>query len=179
MFACERASVSPDMMCVSKGITGGFLALAATVVTDEIARAFRGGPRESAFFHGHSYTGNPIACAAANANLEIFATEPVFERIAAIERVHVERLTKLRTRPGVGDVRHIGSVGVIELEVADPGYLSELRPKLYEFYLRRGVLLRPLGNVVYVLPPYAISYAELNFVYDIIEDSLSLVTGAA
>jgi adenosylmethionine-8-amino-7-oxononanoate aminotransferase len=178
MFACERANVSPDMMCVSKGITGGFLPLAATMVTDEIARAFRGRPRERAFFHGHSYTGNPIACAAANANLEIFATEPVFERIAAIERVHVERLSRLRERPGVGDVRHIGSVGAIELDVADPGYLSELRPKLYEFYLRRGVLLRPLGNVVYVLPPYAISYAELNFVYDIIEESLSLVANA-
>jgi len=175
MFACQRAGISPDLMCVSKGITGGFMALAATLATDEIAQAFRGGSRERTFFHGHSYTGNPIACAAANANLEIFATEPVFERIANIERVHVERLTKIRTRPGVGDVRHIGSIGAIELEVADPGYLSALRPKLYEFYLRRGVLLRPLGNVVYVLPPYSITSAELNFVYDVIEESLSLI----
>jgi len=179
MFACERVGVSPDIMCVSKGITGGFLALAATIVTDEIAQAFRGGPRARAFFHGHSYTGNPIACAAANANLEIFSTEPVFDRIAAIERVHVERLGKLRALPGVGDVRHIGSVGAIELDVADPGYLSALRPRLYEFYLRRGVLLRPLGNVVYVLPPYAITPAELNFVYDVIEESLALVTSAS
>ena len=177
MFACERAGISPDLMCVSKGITGGFLPLAATIVTDEVAQAFRGGPRDRAFFHGHSYTGNPIACAAANANLEIFATQPVFERVAAIERTHADRLAKLRTRPGVGDVRHIGAVGALELDVADPGYLSALRPKLYEFYLRKGVLLRPLGNVVYVLPPYVISPAELNFVYDVIEESLALVTG--
>jgi adenosylmethionine---8-amino-7-oxononanoate aminotransferase len=176
MFACQRANVSPDLMCVSKGITGGFLALAATIVTDRIAQAFRGGARERAFFHGHSYTGNPIACAAANASLEIFATEPVFERIAAIERVHIERLAKLSAHPQVGDVRHIGSIGALELDVADPGYLSALRPKLYQFYLSRGVLLRPLGNVVYVLPPYAITPAELNFVYDVIEESLSLVS---
>jgi adenosylmethionine-8-amino-7-oxononanoate aminotransferase len=176
MFACQRANVSPDLMCVSKGITGGFLALAATIVTDRIAQAFRGGARERAFFHGHSYTGNPIACAAANASLEIFATEPVFVRIAAIERVHIERLAKLSAHPQVGDVRHIGSIGALELDVADPGYLSALRPKLYQFYLSRGVLLRPLGNVVYVLPPYAITPAELNFVYDVIEESLSLVS---
>jgi adenosylmethionine-8-amino-7-oxononanoate aminotransferase len=150
--------------------------LAATIVTDRIAQAFRGGARERAFFHGHSYTGNPIACAAANASLEIFATEPVFERIAAIERVHIERLAKLSAHPQVGDVRHIGSIGALELDVADPGYLSALRPKLYQFYLSRGVLLRPLGNVVYVLPPYAITPAELNFVYDVIEESLSLVS---
>jgi adenosylmethionine---8-amino-7-oxononanoate aminotransferase len=175
MFACERAGISPDLMCVSKGITGGFLPLAATIATEEIAQAFRGGPRERAFFHGHSYTGNPIACAAANANLEIFATEPVFERIAAIERIHADRLAQLRERPGVGDVRHIGDVGALELNVPDPGYLSGLRPKLYEFYLRKGVLLRPLGNVVYVLPPYVITPAELNFVYDVIEESLEMI----
>ncbi len=176
MFACERAGVSPDLMCLSKGITGGFLPLAATVATGGIFDAFRGPDRTRAFFHGHSYTGNPIACAAANASLEIFDSEPVFEHIAAIEAIHAERLTKLKSRPGVGDVRWIGSVGAIELEVPDAGYLSALRPKLYDFYLSRGVLLRPLGNVVYVLPPYVVTPRELQSVYDIIEESLSLVT---
>ncbi|HYB60256.1 MAG TPA: adenosylmethionine--8-amino-7-oxononanoate transaminase [Methylomirabilota bacterium] len=175
MFACERAGVSPDLMCLSKGITGGFLPLAATIVTEEIFDAFRGPNRARAFFHGHSYTGNPIACAAANASLEIFDSEPVFECIAAIEAIHAERLAKLKSRPGVGDVRWIGSVGAIELEVPDTGYLSALRPKLYDFYLSRGVLLRPLGNVVYVLPPYIITPRELQSVYDVIEESLSLV----
>jgi len=153
MFACDRAGVFPDFMCVAKGLTGGFLPLAATLTTERVHDAFTGADRARAFFHGHSYTANPIACAAANANLHIFDTEPVFERIAAIEQVHAARLPEFAAHPGVADVRHIGSVAAIELKVPDAGYLSSLRPRLYEFYLNRGVLLRPLGNVVYILPP--------------------------
>jgi adenosylmethionine-8-amino-7-oxononanoate aminotransferase len=175
MFACDRAGVFPDFMCVAKGLTGGFLPLAATLTTDRVHDAFTGADRARAFFHGHSYTANPIACAAANANLHIFDTEPVFERIAAIEQVHAARLPEFAAHPGVADVRHIGSVAAIELNVPDAGYLSSLRPRLYEFYLNRGVLLRPLGNVVYILPPYVITPRQLNFVYDIIRDSLALL----
>jgi adenosylmethionine---8-amino-7-oxononanoate aminotransferase len=176
MFACERAAVVPDFMCVAKGITGGFLPLAATLTTDRVHDAFAGGDRSRAFFHGHSYTANPIACAAANANLQIFDTEPVFESIAAIEKVHVTRLPAFATHPGVADVRHIGTVAAIELKVPDAGYLSSLRPRLYEFFLNRGVLLRPLGNVVYILPPYVITPDQLNFIYDVVRDSLSLLS---
>ena len=175
MFACDRAGVFPDFMCVAKGLTGGFLSLAATLTTERVHDAFTGADRARAFFHGHSYTANPIACAAANANLHIFDTEPVFERIAAIEQVHAARLPEFAAHPGVADVRHIGSVAAIELKVPDAGYLSSLRPRLYEFYLNRGVLLRPLGNVVYILPPYVITPRQLNFVYDIIRDSLALL----
>src|SRR4029077_18644970 len=128
-----------------------------------------------AFFHGHSYTANPIACATANASLRIFETEPVFERIAAIERVHAARLPAFAGHPSVADVRHIGSVAAIELKVPDAGYLSSLRPRLYEYFLGRDVLLRPLGNVVYILPPYVITPSQVNFVYDVILDSLALV----
>jgi adenosylmethionine-8-amino-7-oxononanoate aminotransferase len=176
MFACERAGVVPDFMCIAKGLTGGFLPLAATLTTDRVHDAFTGADRARAFFHGHSYTANPIACAAANANLEIFDTEPVFERIAAIERVHAARLPEFATHPGVADVRHIGSVAAIELKVPDAGYLWSLRPRLYEFFLNRGVLLRPLGNVVYILPPYVITTGQLEFVYDAIRDSLALLS---
>jgi adenosylmethionine-8-amino-7-oxononanoate aminotransferase len=176
MFACERAAVVPDFMCVAKGLTGGFLPLAATLTTDRVHDAFTGADRARAFFHGHSYTANPIACAAANANLQIFDAEPVFERIAAIERVHATRLPEFATHPGVADVRHIGSVAAIELKVPDPGYLSSLRPRLYEFFLSRGVLLRPLGNVVYILPPYIITTEQLDFAYDVIRDSLALLS---
>jgi adenosylmethionine-8-amino-7-oxononanoate aminotransferase len=176
MFACGRAGVFPDFMCVAKGLTGGFLPLAATLTTDHVHDAFTGADRARAFFHGHSYTANPIACAAANANLHIFDTEPVFERIAAIEQVHAARLPEFAAHPGVADVRHIGSVAAIELKVPDAGYLSSLRPRLYEFYLNRGVLLRPLGNVVYILPPYVITPGQLDFVYDIIGDSLALLS---
>jgi adenosylmethionine-8-amino-7-oxononanoate aminotransferase len=175
MFACERAGVYPDFMCVAKGLTGGFLPLAATLTTDRVHDAFTGVNRSRAFFHGHSYTANPIACAAANANLQIFETEPVFERIAVIEQVHAARLLEFAAHPGVADVRHIGSVAAIELKVPDAGYLSSLRPRLYEFYLNRGVLLRPLGNVVYILPPYIITPGQLDFVYDMIRDSLALL----
>ena len=179
MFACERAGVAPDLMCVAKGLTGGFLPLAATLVTDKLHDAFQGGDRSHAFFHGHSYTANPIACAAANASLRIFGSEPVFERISAIENVHAARLPAFAAHPSVADVRHIGTVAAIELKVPDAGYLSALRPRLYEFFLKRGVLLRPLGNVVYVLPPYVISGEQLNFVYDVIRESLTLASHAA
>jgi len=179
MFACERAAVVPDLMCVAKGLTGGFLPLAATFATDRIHDAFTGGERARAFFHGHSYTANPIACAAANASLRIFESEPVFERIAAIDKVHAARLPECAAHPGVADVRHIGTIAAIELKVPDAGYLSSLRPRLYKFYLSRGVLLRPLGNVVYILPPYVISPEQLNFVYDVIQDSLALVSQTA
>jgi adenosylmethionine-8-amino-7-oxononanoate aminotransferase len=179
MFACERASVVPDLMCVAKGLTGGFLPLAATFATDRIHDTFMGDDRTRAFFHGHSYTANPIACAAANASLRIFENEPVFERIAAIEKVHAARLPVFAAYPGVADVRHIGTVAAIELSVPDAGYLSSLRPRLYKYFLSRGVLLRPLGNVVYILPPYVISPDQLNFVYDVIQDSLALVTKTA
>lgn len=178
MFACERAGVAPDLLCVAKGLTGGFLSLAATCATDRIHDAFLGGERTRAFFHGHSYTANPIACAAANASLEIFSSEPVFERIAAIEKVHAARLPTLASHPNVADVRCIGTVAAIELDVPDAGYLSSLRPRLYQYFLNRGVLLRPLGNVVYILPPYVITPEQLHFVYDVIQDSLVEVAPA-
>jgi adenosylmethionine-8-amino-7-oxononanoate aminotransferase len=171
MFACELAGISPDVICVSKGLTGGFLPLAATVATRPIYESFCAPDRRRTFFHGHSYTANPLGCAAAVASLKIFETEPVFERIAAIERVHRERAPALRQHPAVGDVRMIGTVAAIELQEDDPGYFSFVRPFLYDFYLQRGLLLRPLGNVVYILPPYVTTPEELRGVYDIIAES--------
>jgi adenosylmethionine-8-amino-7-oxononanoate aminotransferase len=175
MFACEIAEVEPDLMCLSKGLTGGFLPLGATLATARVFEAFCAPDRHRTFFHGHSYTGNPLACAAAVANLEIFRTEPVFERIAAIEQTHREHLARLKDHPAVGDARMIGTVAALELRAEDPGYLSALKPRLYDFYLQKGVLLRPLGNVVYILPPYAITRDELQYVYEVIEESLALV----
>ena len=172
MFACERADVVPDIMCLSKGITGGFLPLGATVCTNSVREVFRSHDRMRTFFHGHSYTGSPLACAAGIASLRIFESEPVFERIATIERTHAERLPALQKHPAVGDVRFIGTVGAVEIEAEDAGYLSKLRPFLYEFFLEKGVLLRPLGNVVYILPPYVITTDELHFIYDVIADAL-------
>ena len=173
MFACERAGIVPDVMCLSKGITGGFLPLGATVCTGSIREVFRSDDRMRTFFHGHSYTGSPLACAAGIASLKIFESEPVFDRIAAIEQIHAERLPGLRKHPAVADGRFIGTIAAVEIEAEDTGYLSRLRPFLYEFFLEKGVLLRPLGNVVYVLPPYVVTPAELHFIYDVITEALN------
>jgi adenosylmethionine-8-amino-7-oxononanoate aminotransferase len=168
MFACEFADVIPDLMCLSKGITGGFLPMGATVCSERVEAPFHSKDRLHTFYHGHSYTGNALACAAANASLQIFDDEPVFERIAMISAVNTERLEQFRKLPQVADVRQIGTLGAMELSAADAGYLSAMRTKLYQFFIDHGVLLRPLGNVVYVLPPYVITREELNFVYDVI-----------
>jgi adenosylmethionine---8-amino-7-oxononanoate aminotransferase len=172
MFACDLAGVTPDLMCLSKGITGGFFAMGVTLCTDRVESAFRSEDRKHTFYHGHSYTGNALACAAANASLQIFDDEPVFDRIAMIARIHAERLEQFRKLHQVGETRQIGTIGAIELRAEDAGYLSAMRPKLYQFFLERGVLLRPLGNVVYVLPPYVISADELHRVYDVIEEAI-------
>ncbi|HYA63426.1 MAG TPA: adenosylmethionine--8-amino-7-oxononanoate transaminase [Candidatus Sulfotelmatobacter sp.] len=172
MFACGLANVVPDLMCLSKGLTGGFMAMGATLCTDRVEAAFRSENRLHTFYHGHSYTGNALACAAANASLQVFEDEPVFDRIATIARINSERLAQLRGMHQVGDARQLGTMGAIELVADDAGYLSALRPKLYGFFLEHGVLLRPLGNVVYVLPPYVIEPDELHRVYDVIVEAI-------
>ena len=172
MFACDLANVVPDLMCISKGLTGGFMAMGVTFCTGRVESAFRGDNRMHTFYHGHSYTGNALACAAANASLQIFDDEPVFDRIAAISKIHAERLAQLREMHQVGDARQIGTMGALELLAEDAGYLSSLRPRLYAFFLNHGVLLRPLGNVVYVLPPYVIEPDELHRVYDVIVEAI-------
>jgi adenosylmethionine---8-amino-7-oxononanoate aminotransferase len=174
MFACELAGIAADLMCLSKGLTGGVLPMGATVSTDRIHDAFVAQDRSRTFYHGHSYTGNPIAAAAGAASLRIFEAEPVFDRIATIARIHCERLNAIRNHPAVADLRSIGTMAAVELRADDAGYFSNLRPKLYKFFLDSGVLLRPLGNVVYVLPPYAITPEQLHFVHDRIAESLAL-----
>jgi adenosylmethionine-8-amino-7-oxononanoate aminotransferase len=175
MFACDVAGVAPDLMCLSKGITGGFLPLGATLCTQAIYEEFTG--PERSFFHGHSFTGNPVVCAAAVANLEIFETEDVFARINAIGGHHVERLRRLASHPSVAETRQIGTIAAIELKAQDPGYFSDLKPRLYKFFIEQDVLLRPLGNVIYILPPYVITPKELDYVYDVIEEGIKEVIG--
>ena len=179
MFACELANVVPDIVCLSKGLTGGTLPMGATVCTSAIHDAFVSDDRTRTFFHGHSYTGNPIAAAAAVASLGIFEREPVFERIEMISRIQAERLAAIKGHPAVGDVRAIGTVAAIELRADDAGYMSSLKPKLYQFFLKAGILLRPLGNIIYVLPPYAISEADLGYIHDRIAESLDLCVDGA
>ncbi len=179
MFACEVAGFEPDLMCLSKGITGGAMALGATAATERIYEAFLGAGPDRTFYHGHSFTGNPIACAAANASLEIFRTEPVFERIAAITAIHQERLAALRAHPAVGDTRQIGTIAAVEIAAEDAGYTSAVKTDLYPFFLERGILLRPLGNVIYAVPPYVISPEELHCVWDAIGEAIHFARARA
>ena len=173
LFACEQAGIAPDVMCLSKGITGGFLPMGATLATRRLYEAYLSEDRGRMFFHSSSYTGNPIACAAALANLKIWESEPVLDRIGMIAATHRERLSAFRAREEVADVRQCGTIAAIELRTSMSGYLSDLAPRLYSFFLSRGVLLRPIGNVVYVLPPYCIRSDELGGIYDVIDDGLA------
>ncbi len=167
MFACEHADVAPDILCLSKAITGGYLPLGATLATEAVYEAFLSDDRSRAFFHGHSFTANPLACAVAIASLGLFEDTPVLANVLAIERWLRRGLEPLTSLPAVGEVRVIGGVGVVEL-VGDKvtkragGYLDEIGPRLAAAFLERGILLRPLGNVLYVMPPYVITEAEVS-----------------
>jgi len=172
MFACEHASVSPDLMCLSKGITGGYLPLAVTATTSRIYEAFLDDDRSKAFFHGHSYTANPLGCAVGLASLELFREEGTLEKVCALETQFGKRLEGLRGLPGVGDVRGIGGVAAIELVTGTGGYFDSIGPRLYEEFLRRGLLLRPLGSILYFMPPYVITPQEVEWSFDQIADVL-------
>ena len=174
-FACEQANVAPDLLCLSKGISGGFLPMGATLATEEIYDSFYSKERSKTFFHSSSYTGNALACAAANANLKTFDQEPVLERIGTIAAHHAARMKPLEGHKALADIRQTGTIAAFEIRAPDRGYFSETGTTLKKFYLDNDILLRPLGNVVYVLPPYCITAMELDRIYDIIEESLGLI----
>ncbi len=175
LFACERANVEPDIMCLAKGLTGGSVPLAVTLCPQKIFEAHRSTDRTKTFFHSSSYTANPIACAAAAANLDVWKREPVAERIAALTRLQTKHRGTLRTDTRFKNVRQLGTIVAFELKAPDAGYLAAIGPKLYAFFLERNVLLRPLGNTIYVMPPYCISEAELDQVYNAIGDAADQV----
>ena len=163
MFACEHAGVSPDIICLSKALTAGYLPMGATAVTNAICEAFLSEDRTKTFFHGHSYTGNPLACAVALASLDLFREEGTLDRVAALEQTLRAGLEPLRRLANVGDVRVIGGVGIVEMRSDEPGYLNDFGPRVGAALLDRGLLLRPLGNVVYFMPPYSITQAETEW----------------
>ena len=184
MFACEHERVEPDFLCLAKGLTGGYLPLAATVTTDEIYEGFRG-PYAShrTFYHGHSYTGNALACAAALANLDVFANELVLERTAPkIDRLRARLAAKVAPLSHVGDIRQRGMMVGIEL-VEDArtkeAFASERRVgrQVILEARRRGVIIRPLGDVVVLMPPLAIAPEEIDLLVDVTAASIECVTG--
>ncbi|HLA10167.1 MAG TPA: adenosylmethionine--8-amino-7-oxononanoate transaminase [Pyrinomonadaceae bacterium] len=177
MFACEHAGVTPDIICLSKALTAGYLPLGATATTEEIYQGFVSQDRSKTFFHGHSYTANPLACAVAAESLRIFRDEDVLARVKRLEELLKQGLKPLRSVRCVGDVRVIGGVGIVELETdgGRSGYLDEIGPKLGAEFLRRGVLLRPLGNVLYVMPPYVITEGETDWVTNQVKEVLTTI----
>jgi adenosylmethionine-8-amino-7-oxononanoate aminotransferase len=161
MFACEQAGITPDFLCLSKGITGGYLPLSVTMMTEEIYRAFYCDYAEGkSFLDSHSYTGNALACAAANATLDLFEQEEPQRRNMILAIMMKTILGEMKHLPHVKEVRQRGMIGAVELEGFEPGRRVNL--EIYRYALKRGVLLRPLGNVIYFMPPYAITLDELH-----------------
>jgi adenosylmethionine-8-amino-7-oxononanoate aminotransferase len=170
VFASQKAEVDPDLMCLSKGISGGFLPLAVTLTTEEIYAAFLSSEIRSAFLHGHSYTANPIACAAAISSWHILHSEKTQQRIAAISKKTQDRITGIgAVSKRVKDSRNLGTIGVIEL-ANDRTYFNSSGRSIFKWALSKGVFLRPLGNVIYAVPPYCCTDDEIDLIYDVIEE---------
>ncbi|MDP8259101.1 MAG: adenosylmethionine--8-amino-7-oxononanoate transaminase [Candidatus Aadella gelida] len=180
MFACEHAGISPDIMCISKGITSGYLPLAATMVTQEIFDSFYGPVNEKkTFYHGHTYTANPVACAAANASIELFEKENTLKNVENIHSRLEEFLGTVSGLPFVGDTRSVGAVGAIELvkdkTTKEPFPVEERNGlKIYKQGLKHNILLRPLGDIIYFFLPLCVSNEELDDIFKKAQKSIIL-----
>ena len=179
MFACEHGPVEPDLMCLSKGLTAGYLPLAITAASDAVYEAFLSDDRSKTFFHGHSFTANPLGCAVALAGLDIFENEGVLGRVSGISSKMRSRLQALVGRKYTKDARQIGGVGILELETGGAGYLADIGPRMAALFLERNLLLRPQGGIVYFMPPYVVTDNEIDWVFDQIEEVVSIATRAS
>ena len=168
MFACNQANITPDIMCLAKGLTGGSLPLAATLCKLEIFQAHLSKDRARMFFHSSSYTANPIACAAAAANLDIWRNEPVAQRVAALSQFQSGARARISGDDRFENARQIGTIMAFDVAHVPGGYLADIALALRSRCLAAGVLIRPLGATVYVMPPYCTTEAELTRVYDVI-----------
>lgn len=176
VFACDKANIAPDILCTSKGLTGGTVPLAATLCTHEIYAAHYSTDRRKTFYHSSSYTANPIACAAAYANIKVWRTEPVRERIRTLEALHQQQLTALATENLFVNIRQLGTIAAMDIKDQSPGYLSTVGPKLRQFFKQNNKLIRPLGNVIYLMTPYCVTAAELNDMYTVIREAATMIT---
>jgi adenosylmethionine-8-amino-7-oxononanoate aminotransferase len=172
-FACSHVTEQPDIMCFSKGLTGGTMALGLTTCTQQIYDAFLSDDRLKTLFHGHSFTANPVACAAALASLDLFIEPSTAENIQRIERSHQQFALKIKDHPKIKTTRQTGTILAMEWQTgSDTSYFNSLRDTLYKYFLEAGIILRPLGNIIYILPPYCITNEELHYIYGKIEQAL-------
>ncbi len=172
-FAIDYLERTPDIICMSKGITGGFFPLGATACKQFIFDAFISNDKMKTFFHGHSYTGNPVTCAAALASLDLTESETTKAQIDRICSSHIEFAKELKQYSSIEHVRHTGTVLAFDIKTDEStGYLNSSAEPLAQFFIKRNIILRPLGNVLYVLPPYCITEEELEKVYEAIRELL-------
>jgi adenosylmethionine-8-amino-7-oxononanoate aminotransferase len=166
LFAMDHCVLKPDIVCLSKGLTGGVLPLGLTVATEQIFQAFLDREKSKAFLHGHSFTGNAIACAAACASLDIFEQEGTWQNIARIANFYQDKFSEFENHPAIESVRMIGTILAIDLKTGEGNtYFSSIRDQAYDFFLQNGLLMRPLGNVIFLNPPYCITDEQLHFSY--------------
>jgi adenosylmethionine-8-amino-7-oxononanoate aminotransferase len=172
-FAADYLSHKPDIICMSKGITGGVMALGATSATAQVYNAFLSDDKSKMFLHGHSYTGNPLACVVAKASLDLLQEDDTWTAIKRISTQHHQFVSNVMNHPYVEDARALGVVLAVSVKSgSEESYFNYLRDRLYNFFIHRKILLRPLGNVIYIMPPYCITDEELNMVYTAISDLL-------
>ena len=177
IFASNQLQEQPDIMAMSKGLTGGTLPLSLTTCTAEVFEAFWSDDKMKAFFHGHSYTANPVGCAAALASLDLLESEACQSDIQRIVQQHAAFSEKISGHPALLRVTQTGTILAIEFTTPEAtSYFNQLRDKLYYFFLEKNILLRPLGNVIYILPPYCMTNEQLAEVYTAIEESLVMVS---
>jgi adenosylmethionine---8-amino-7-oxononanoate aminotransferase len=173
LFACQKASIQPDLMAVSKGLTGGFLPMGVTLASERLYQGFISDQPTATFFHGHSFTANPLGCAAALASLDLLQQNP--ERFQAFQQRHTPLLEELAEHARVRQPRCLGTLAAFELDAGPNGYLNPVGKQIQRHCLERGVYLRPLGNVVYLLPPLGISNAQLEQCYGAIRAAIDAV----
>jgi adenosylmethionine-8-amino-7-oxononanoate aminotransferase len=175
-FACDYISQKPDMMCLSKALTGGTIPMAITTFTQDIFEAFYDEDINKALFHGHTFTANPTGCAAALASLSLLQTQEMQDNIARVNKRHLEFEKHIESHPKVTTTRVLGVIFALEIQTESAAsYYGTLRNKLYNFFIENGIILRPVGNIVYILPPYIITDEQLQKVYEVVEKALEIV----
>ncbi|WP_409417673.1 adenosylmethionine--8-amino-7-oxononanoate transaminase [Flavobacterium sp. PS2] len=175
-FAMDYLDENPDMICLSKALTGGTIPMAITTFTQEVFDAFYDDDINKALFHGHTFTANPTGCAAALASIDLLQTEEMQANIARINKSHLHFQDKIKNHSKVITTRVLGVIFALEIKSdSEESYYGSMRTKLYNFFIDKGVVLRPVGNIVYILPPYIISDEQLEKVYSIIEEAIEMV----
>jgi adenosylmethionine-8-amino-7-oxononanoate aminotransferase len=176
IFACDYLRQQPDMMCLSKALTGGTIPMAITTFTQELFDGFYDEDVNKALFHGHTFTANPTGCAAALAGLDLLLSHEMQENIQRIHHQHIEFKSKIENHARVKEVRVLGVILALEIKREEnEDYYGGFRNRLYEFFIGKGVILRPVGNIVYILPPYIISNDLLRNIYDTVEEAIEKI----